>query len=83
MEAKEKLIELIESMNYEVHESGQVNLDSHTTAKAIIAKYQQIEKKPVQLYKTDDEICIILDKRFATENERQAWLDSHYVELVD
>lgn len=53
------------------------------TAKAIIAKYQQIEKKPVQLYKTDDEICIILDKRFATENERQAWLDSHYVELVD
>lgn len=75
MEAKETLVKLL--YEWEGHRF------KDEIANAIIKAFPQIEKKPVQLYKTDDEICIILDKRFATENERQAWLDSHYVELVD
>ena len=80
IDQEKELADLLEDVYYNAPYVGDEFIE---TAKAIIAKYPQIEKKPVQLYKTDDEICIILDKRFATENERQAWLDSHYVELVD
>lgn len=80
MEAKEKLMHILMLVAAGEY-MGELNWSKQ--ADKIIEAFPQIEKKPVQLYKTDDEICIILDKRFATENERQAWLDSHYVELVD
>lgn len=46
-EQEKKLIELIEAMDYEVHESGQVNFDSHTIAKEIIKAFPQIYSERV------------------------------------
>jgi len=39
---EKELIDLIERMDFEVGHDGNVNFDSHTLAKAIIAKYPQI-----------------------------------------
>lgn len=79
MEAKEKLMHILMLVAAGEY-MGELNWSKQ--ADKIIEAFPQIEKKPVPIYKTDDEICVLLDKRFAKENERTQWLDSHYVEEV-
>ena len=82
-EQEKKIIDLIEVMDYEVHESGQVNLDSHTTAKAIIEAFPQITKKPVviECFHDTGESHLVCDYEIA--NNLEKYQSEYFVEVVE
>lgn len=87
MEEKE-LIDLI--AGYQANGEDCIDArDIDDLAKAIIAKYPQIEKKPVRLHPTQFNVAHShrygfeqLD-RFRSDEERQAWIERHYCEVFE
>lgn len=69
-------------------DSGDNFKDCFTLAKAIIAKYPQITKKPVKVTFYDNlkyfpmKYCPVIEETIEKE-QRQEWIDQHYVEVVE
>lgn len=78
-------------------DSGDNFKDCFTLAKAIIEKYPQMTKKPVKVSLFDrsesysfryiittsnEEMFSNNIKLFKTPEQRQEWIDSHYVEVI-
>jgi len=84
-ELKDILSDFLEKFEMDTY-NRHVYLES--LSKAIIAKYPQITKKPVRLHPTQLNVphshryAFEQLDRFYSSEDRQAWIDSHYVELV-
>jgi len=61
-------------------DSGDNFKDCFTLAKAIIAKYPQITKKPVKIILENEYFAHIV---LPSKEQRQEWIDQHYVEVVE
>lgn len=92
MTQKEKLIQIIKNIVLDIKEAHYFNLItidafSESYAQEIIKAFPQITKKPVKCYPRDTKkenhrYDLDLDSySFQIKDERQEWIDSHYVEV--